>query len=173
MVMVIGSQKKCVQCVQSHLSLELAQWRSCYTDGPGSTWQHGPMKVAWHRWLCPPCRPSGSPSAERPPHQSPSERRNTAGLCIDGHAHTCHPHTHTPGLWGPVCQQTALHLIRGNRDMGKPITAIPLVSHQIKCHSLTSQNMQVTNGSLLAGHRSDHSNNFKLIHHFMKCFKKK
>ena len=127
--MVNCSQTKCVQCVQSHLSLELAQWRSCYTDGPGSTWQHGPMRVAWHRWLCPPRRPSGSPSVGRPPLQSSSARRNTAGPYSDGHAHTRRPRTHSPGLWGLVCQQTVLYLIRGNRDTGKPIRAIPLVSH--------------------------------------------
>lgn len=123
-----SSQERCVQCVQSHLSRELAQWRSCYTDGPGSTWQHGPMRVALHRWLGPPRHPSGSPSVGRPPHQSSSEKRNTAALHSDGHAHIRRPRTHTPGLWGLVCQQTALHLIRGNRDMGKPIRAIPLVS---------------------------------------------
>lgn len=125
-----GGQEKCVQCVQSHLSREPAQWRSCYTDGPGSTWQHGPMRVAWHRWLCPPRRPSGSPSVGWRRHQSSSGRRNTAALCSDGHAHTHRPRTHTPGLWGLVCQQTVLHLIRRNGDMGgKPIRAIALVSH--------------------------------------------
>lgn len=124
-------EKKCAHAAQSHLSLELSRWHSCYTDGPGSTRQHGPATAAWHRWLGPPRHPSGSPSVGRLLHRSSSERRSSAGPCSDGQAHTWPPRTRSAARWELVCQQTALYLIRLKKDgvQAESVKAKSFTSH--------------------------------------------